>query len=195
MKRSEKILLTLFAVLFLIIIGGGGLAMGVRHYLAILEENEGLRDRVIEMNEAIAQGSEWQRKYDWLDKNVPGFSSRQEASSRLLETIQKEAEKLALTFADRQFLEAVRQIGQDGLPVEEQGGYYDQASVRVTLSKIKEQAFFSWVHALQTSGRLIGITRLQITPAGEGKTINVEAEVTQFYHEKAPAKLSKADTP
>lgn len=195
MKRSEKILLTLFAVLFLLIIGGGGLAMGVSHYLAILEENEGLRDRVTEMNEAISQGSEWQRKFDWLDKNVPGFSSRQEASSRLLETIQKEAEKLTLTFADRQFLEASRQVGQDGLPLEERGGYYDQASVRVTLSKAKEQAFFSWVHALQSSGQLIGITRLQITPAGEGKTINVEAEVTQFYLEKAPAKLSKADTP
>lgn len=195
MKRSEKILLTLFAVLFLLIIGGGGLAMAVRHYLAILEENEGLRDRVIEMNEAIAQGNEWQRKFDWLDKNVPGFASRQEASSHLLETIQKEAEKLNLTFADRQFLEPIRQVGQDGLPQEEEGGYYDQASVRVTLSKVKEQSVFSWMHALQSTGRFVGITRLQITPAGEGKTINVEAEVTQFYHEKAPAKLSKADTP
>lgn len=195
MKRSEKILLTLFAVLFLLIIGGGGLAMGIRHYFAILEENEGLRDRVIEMNEAIAQGSEWQRRFDWLDKNVPGFASRQEASSRLLETIQKEAEKLALAFADRQFLEPVRQLGQDGLPLEEDGGYYDQASVRVTLSKVKEQAVFTWMHALQSSGGFLGVTRLQITPAGEGKTINVEAEITQFYREKAPAKLSKADAP
>lgn len=192
MKRSEKILLTLFGVLFLVIIGGGAMAMSFKHYLAVREENEGLRDRIIEMNEAIAQGSEWQRRHDWLDKRVPGFSSRQEASTRLLETLQREADKLSLALAGKEFLEPVKTLGPDGLPVEEEGGYFDQASVKVTLTKVKEQPFFTWLHSMQTPDSFLGITRLLITPAGEGKTINVEAEITQFYREKAPAKISKA---
>jgi hypothetical protein len=36
MKRSEKILLTVFGVLFLVIIGGGAVAMGIKNYMAIL---------------------------------------------------------------------------------------------------------------------------------------------------------------
>jgi hypothetical protein len=195
MKRSEKILLSVFAVLFLVIIGGGAVAMGVKHYLSLLEENDGLRSRIIEMNDAISQGAEWQRRHDWLDQSVPSFTSRQEASSKLLETLQKEADKLALTFADRQFLEPVKTMGPDGLPLEEEGGYHDQAAVKVTLSKVKEQAAFAWMHALQTPVNFLGITRLQISPAGEGKTVNIEAEITQFYREKAPTKISKADTP
>jgi len=195
MKRSEKILLTVFGVLFLVIIGGGAVAMGIKHYMAILEENDGLRTRIIEMNEAIAQGSEWQRRHDWLDKQVPSFTSRQEASTRLLETIQKEADQLSLTLTDRQFLEPVKALGPDGLPLEEEGGYFDQASVKIILTKVKEQPLFQWMHKLQAPEGFLGITRLQITPAGEGKTVNVEAEITQFYREKASAKISKANTP
>ncbi len=193
MKRSEKILLSLFAVLFLIIIGGGALAMGVKHYLSVLEENDRLRTRILEMNDAIAQGSEWQKRHAWLEENVPGFSSRQEAASKLLEVVQREADKLALTFTDRQFLEPTKPMGVDGLPIEEEGGYYDQATVKVTLSKVREQAAFGWMHALQTPDHFLGITRLQITPAGEGKTVNIEAEITQFYRSKASSKLSKRD--
>lgn len=195
MKKSEKILLTIFAVMFLVIIGGGAMVMGVRHYLSIREECETLRDRIIEMNEAIAQGAEWQRRHDWLDKQVPGFSSRQEASAKLLEVIQREADKLSLAIAGKEFLEPVKTLGPDGLPIDEEGGYFDQASVKITLSKVKEQPFFTWLHSMQTPDSFLGITRLQITPAGEGKTINVEAEVTQFYREKASAKLSRASTP
>lgn len=193
MKRSEKILLTLFGVLFLVIVGGGAMVMGIKHYMAILEENDSLHDRIIEMNAAIAQGSEWQRRHDWLDKSVPSFTSRQEASTRLLETIQKEADHLSLSLCDRQFLEPVKTMGPDGLPIDEEGGYFDQASVKITLTKVKEQPLFQWMHKLQDPEGFLGITRLQISPAGEGKTVNVEAEITQFYREKGPAKFSKRD--
>ncbi|MES2595217.1 MAG: hypothetical protein V4662_07775 [Verrucomicrobiota bacterium] len=195
MKKSEKLLLGAFAVLFLVIIGGGAMAMGIKQYLAIREENETLRDRVIEMNEAIAQGAEWQRRHDWLEERVPGYTSRQEASAKLLEVIQREADKLSLTLVGKEFLEPVKTMGPDGLPLEEEGGYFDQAAVKITLTKVKEQPFFAWLHSMQTPDSFLGITRLQITPAGEGKTINVEAEITQFYREKASAKLSKAGTP
>ena len=60
---------------------------------------------------------------------------------------------------------------------------------------MKEQPLFEWMHKLQAPEGFLGITRLQITPAGEGKTVNVEAEITQFYREKGPAKFSKANAP
>ena len=191
MKKSEKILLTIFGVLFLVIVGGGAMAMGIKHYLGLLEESDGLRDRILEMNEAIAQGAEWQRRHDWLEQTVPGFSSRQDASARLIETIQKEAEKHGLAITS-EFLEPVKTLGPDGLPLEAEGGYFDQAAIKVMLTKVQEQPLFAWLHALQAPENFLGVTRLQITPGGEGKTITVEAEFTQFYREKTATKLSKA---
>ena len=42
----------------------------------------------VDLDANYSTGSEWQRRHDWLDKQVPSFTSRQEASTRLLETIQ-----------------------------------------------------------------------------------------------------------
>lgn len=194
MKRSERILLTIFGFVFLIIVGGGLLAFGIQSYNGIQTEADGLRKRIVEMKDAISQGSEWQRRSDWLDENVPSFTSRQEASTRLLEMIQKEADKSALTIGGKEFVEEVKQLAQDGLPVEEAGGYFDHASVKITLTNAKEQTLFAWMHALQQPGSFLGITRLQINPSGQGKAVNVEAEVTQYYREKTSSKITKAST-
>ena len=118
MKRSERILLTIFGFIFLIIVGGGLLAFGIQSYRGIQTEADGLRKRIVEMKDAISQGSEWQRRSEWLDANVPSFTSRQEASTRLLEMIQKEADKSALTIGGKEFVEEVKQLAQDGLPVD-----------------------------------------------------------------------------
>ncbi|MEN3943166.1 hypothetical protein WJU23_17845 [Prosthecobacter sp. SYSU 5D2] len=189
MKRSERILLGLFALLFLVIVGGGGLAFGLRHYQGITEETDRLRDRLVEMNMAITQGADWQRKSEWLDANAPAFASRQEASTRLLEVIQREAEKAGLTLAGREFMETQREMGPDGLPVEEASGFFDTATVRLTINLAKEKAFFTWMHAVQQPGSFLGVTRLLMNPSGKDKTINAEVEVTQFYRE-APVKIT-----
>jgi hypothetical protein len=192
MKRSEKILLTVFGFVFLIIVGGGLIAFGIQNYRAIQAESASLTQRISEMKAAIAEGSEWQRRSKWLDESVPSFTSRQEASTRLLDTLQKEADKNALTLAGKEFIEETKQLGQDGLPVEE-GGYFDQASVKITITGTQEQALFGWLHALQQPSAFLGVTRLQLTPSGQGKTVNVEVEITQFYREKAAAKITKSD--
>jgi hypothetical protein len=192
MKRSEKILLTVFGFVFLIIVGGGLIAFGIQNYRAIQAESASLTQRISEMKAAIAEGSEWQRRSKWLDESVPSFTSRQEASTRLLDTLQKEADKNALTLAGKEFIEETKQLGQDGLPVEE-GGYFDQASVKITITGTQEQALFGWLHALQQPSAFLGVTRLQLTPSGQGKTVNVEVEITQFYREKAAAKITKTE--
>lgn len=191
MKKSEKILLALFAALFLLIVGGGGVMLGVRKYQEITRENEHLRDRLASMNQAVVQGVDWQRKSDWIEEKVPAMGSRQEASSHLLETVQKEAAAVNLTLSGKEFVEQRRVVAEDGQPIE-QGGYFDQATVRVTVVEAQEQALYRWLHVMGQPERFIGVTRLQISPTGQGKTVNCEVELTQYYREKAAPKLTRA---
>ncbi len=191
MKKSEKVLLALFVVLFLLIAGGGGLMLGVNKWRSITHDNETLSNRLVEMNHAITQGADWQRKSDWIDENVPALGSRQEASSRLLETIQKEAVEAGVTLSSKEFLDQRRNIGVDG-QAEEAGGYFDQATVRVTLLEVGEEALYKWLHTITEPERFLGVTRLQMTPTGQGKLVNCEVELTQFYREKTAPKLTRA---
>ncbi len=193
MKKSEKVLLGVFAFLFLALVGGGGLTFAFKNYMAIREENESLRDRLADMNLAVSQGADWADKYGWLEESVPGFTSRQEASAKLLEAITGEAEKLGLSIGGKEFLEEARALGPDGLPLDENLGYFDQAAVKITLTGVPEKAFFAWLHALQQPKSFLGITRLQINPSGTNKTVNCEVEFTQFYREKTVTKVTKAN--
>lgn len=193
MKKSEKVLLGVFAFLFLAIVGGGGLMYAFNNYTAIREENAALRDRLGDMNLAISQGADWADKYGWLEERCPNFTSRQEASAKLLEAISGEAEKIGISIGGKEFIEAARVLGPDGLPLEESLGYFDKATVKITLAGVPEQAFFGWLHALQQPQSFLGITRMQINPSGSNKTINAEIEFTQFYREKSAPKVSKVN--
>ncbi|WP_395752042.1 hypothetical protein [Prosthecobacter sp.] len=193
MKKSEKVLLGVFAFLFLAIVGGGGLTYAFRNYMAIRNENDSLRDRLAEMNLAISQGAEWAAKHGWLEEHCPNFTSRQEASAKLLELIVGEADKIGLSIGGKEFIDAVRVLGPDGLPLEEDLGYFDKSAVKITLAGVPEKTFYAWLHALQKPQSFLGITRMQINPSGSNKTINAEVEFTQFYREKSTPKVSKAN--
>lgn len=193
MKKSEKVLLGVFAFLFLAIIGGGGLMYAFNNYMAIREENDSLRDRLGEMNLAVSQGADWADRYGWIEEHCPNFASRQEASAKLLEVIASQAEKIGLSIGGKEFIEAARVLGPDGLPLEENLGYFDKATVKITLAGVQEQALFTWLHTLQQPQSFIGITRMQINPSGTNKTINAEVEFTQFYREKSAPKVSKVN--
>jgi len=191
MKKSEKLLLMLFAVLLLIIVGGGGLTLAIRKYQEVARENEQLRQRLVDMNLAVTQGLEWQRKADWIDENVPSLGSKQEASTTLLETIQKHAAEAGVTLTGKEFVEQRPSLGEDGQP-EDSGGYFDQATVRVTLVQVTEPALYQWLHAISEPKQFLGVTRMQMTPTGQGKTVNCEVELTQYYREKTAPKLTRA---
>lgn len=195
MKQREKTLLIAFSLVFLVIVGGGLLTFGLRNYRELGSEIETLQNRLVEMNAAISQGEEWQRKSDWLEAHVPSFGSRQEASARLMETVTKEAESAGIKIASREFIEEIRQLGPDGLPMEDEGGsgFFDKASMKLTLTGVKEEPFFKWLHALQKPEGFMGVTRLQINPSSQGKTINVEVDITHYYRESQAPKLTKVN--
>ncbi|MFZ4595822.1 MAG: hypothetical protein ACOYOF_16300 [Verrucomicrobiaceae bacterium] len=78
MKRSEKLLLSVFAILFLAIVGGGLLTIGVQNYQGMQAENDRLKDRLSGMAATIAQSADWQRKSDWVDQPMPKFASHED---------------------------------------------------------------------------------------------------------------------
>lgn len=192
MKKSEKILLGLFALLFVVIIGGGLASYAWGQYQSAVEENEALHSRLAEMRRAVAEGAEWQRRSAWLDENVPQFPSRQAASSRLLETIQTEAAKTGLNLAGREFVEPVARTVAETEEAETPGGYFDQAAVKLNLVNVQERTLFTWLHALQRPESFLGVTRFQMNPGGQGKGVNAEIEITQFYRESPQAKTGRS---
>ncbi len=195
MKKSEKLLLVAFAILFSIIVGGGLLTFSLKSYRSITEGNEKLRNRLEEMTRNIAQGAEWQGRSDWAQNNVPSFGSLEEARSKLLDIIKAQAQTAAITISNKEFVESERtQVGPDGLTEEaEKAGYFDKASVKITLNEVQEQALFAWMFAIQEPKSFLGITRFQMAPTGKGKTVNCEIEITQFYREGHAAKLTNAN--
>ena len=194
MKKTEKVLLGVFAVLFfgVVLIGGG--AFAARHYLEVRDEIDLLRDRLASMNLAVAQGGEWAARSEWLEGNAPSFTSNKDASAKLLENVTRAAQVHALLIGSTEILEPSRSIGSDGLPLEdEEDSHFDKTAIKTILTGVQEAALFAWLHDLQKSESFLGITRLQINPSGTDKTINVEVEFTQFYHEKAEPKVTKTD--
>lgn len=195
MKKSEKVLLGVFAALFLGIALIGGGAFALRNYLDVRDEINVLRDRLGSMNLAISQGSEWAERNDWLDHNVPAFTSNKDASAKLLEKVSQAAVAQALTIGAIELLEPARRIGSDGPPLddEEEESHFEKAAIKTILTSVQEQALFAWLHDLQKPGSFLGVTRLQINPSGTDKTINAEIEFTQFYREKPVPKVTKAN--
>lgn len=185
MKRSEKILLSAFGLLFLVIVGGGVGKFAFARYMAVKEETARFKDSIATMSATIAQGSEWQKRSEWLEASVPKFASHEEASTVLLDQLQKEAATLGLKIATREMLG--QRIPQEGEPL----GAFDKAAVKLTFTETKEEDLFKWMHAVYGLKKFIGFTRMQIT-ANQGRTIGCEVEATQFYREAAPQKLSKA---
>ena len=104
MKKSEKVLLGIFAAIFIgvALIGGGAFAF--RTYFEVQDEVELLRDRLGSMNLAVSQGTEWAEKNTWLEESAPGFTSNKDASSKLLETVTSAAQKHYLTIGGTELL-------------------------------------------------------------------------------------------
>ncbi len=178
MKPREKTLLVVFLALFAVIAGGGLLTVSLKSYLSIKSDNETFRLRVASMKENIAQGAKWQQRNEWLHAHAPTRASREEASSKLLDIIQSEAQSAGLVLGNRELVKDTKTPEDEAAP-----HYFNQASVRLTINSVSEKQLFTWLHALQKPESFLGVTRLQITPMSDTKTVNCEAQITHFYIE------------
>ena len=65
-------------------------------------------------------------------------------------------------------------------------------TVKLSITSANEEKLFAWMHALQQPERFLGVTKLHLSLAPEGRTVNADIEVTQFYREQPGAKIVKA---
>lgn len=195
MKKSERVLLGVFAALFACIVLAGGGLFAVRQYLEVRDEVDLLRDRMGAMNLAISQGEVWAQRDAWMEAHAPRFSSNKDACARMLESVTKKASAHGLNIGATEFIE--RQMGDTGEDdaLAEEEAHFDKACVKITLTGVMEEPFFAWLHEVQAPASFLGVTRLQMNPSGTNKTVNVEVEFTQFYHEKVAPKVTKAGQP
>lgn len=185
MKPSEKILLSAFALLFLVIVGGGIGSYALNNYRQVTAETESLKTRLQKMSTTIAQGAEWKKRSEFVDAHVPKLGSWEQASSKLYKTAQDEASIAGLKISTNEMVP--RPMVKEG----ESLGYFDKASVKITFNDANEEALFKWMWKLYSLKSFIGVTRLAIAPNPQGKSVNAEVELTQFYRETTPTKLSK----
>jgi hypothetical protein len=193
MKSREKLLLVVFCVLFGVIIGGGVLVFSIRKYHEISSDNEDLRTRIESMETTIAHGEEWESKSAWVHDNVPVFGSREEASSKLIAAIQKAAQSAGVTISAKEFLDEEKLLGAESAEETAQARVFEKASIKITLTGVSEKSLYTWMHSLQEPKAFLGITRLQIEPATQGKAVNCEVDIAQFYRSGQPPKLTKAN--
>ena len=188
MKRSEKILLAIFGAVFLVVIGGGVVMYFAKAYNRIAGEKDRLETRLSEMATALSQSADWQKRSEWLEGNTPKFSSHEEASSKLFELAQKEADSSGLKIGAREMIPQRAPV--EGEPI----GYFDKATVKLSFADVQEEPFYKWLFTLTTAQpkAFVGVTRLMVSPSPAGKSINAEVELTQFYAQNAPAKLTQA---
>jgi hypothetical protein len=189
MKKSEKILLALFAALFLIIVGGGVVKWAWTSYDEVQSDTKILKGKLQEMAANLSQSDEWAKRYNWLEEQMPQFTSHEDASSKLFDAVQKQAQAAALTIGTREMLPPAQIIEGEAL------GNYDQASVKLTFTDVGEKELFAWMHGLtaEKPHKFIGITRMQLQPGGRQHTVTCEVDVTQFFISKEPSKVAKAN--
>jgi len=96
-------------------------------------------------------------------RTCPSFASHEEASSRLFQQVQAEAEKAGVKISTREMLP--RPTVQEG----DEMGYFDRASVKLSFAEVREEDLFEWMHALQNPKSFIGFTRMLITPSPQAK--------------------------
>jgi hypothetical protein len=189
MKKSEKILLGLFSLLFLVIIGGSVVKWAWSTYQEVQTDITRLSKKLSDMQSSLTQADQWQTRATWLDQRMPQFTSHEQASSTLFELVQKQATTSNLTITAREML-------PQRTPVEgEAQGNYDQASVKLTLTDVTEESLFQWMHSLTTAQPhpFIGITRMQLQPGGKQHTVACEIDITQFYlTQEEPSKVAQA---
>lgn len=188
MKKSEKLLLTVFSFMCLIIVGGGAIKHAYSNYRDICEENQSLADQIANMEHTISTGAEWAEKYGWIEEHIPVFATHQEASSKLLSVITARAEKRGISIGAKEFVDEAREMGPDGQPLDGKQGYFDCARVKITLTGAMEKVFFEWLEDIQQAKLFIGVTHILINPTGTNKTVNCEVEFTQFFREDTAAK-------
>ncbi|MCB1231830.1 MAG: hypothetical protein KDN19_16295 [Verrucomicrobiae bacterium] len=168
MKASERLLLSLFAVLLL---GGGALVMWDIYRDrrdALTEEHERLELEMVEIDALLEDRDFWLERAEWLDRNLPVFTSERDMSDVIYQDAQA-VDAVGVTTSGIQLLEA------------SEGAGYVQARVSLTAKGTVEDVF-GWLHELQQPDAFRSVKNIRVTPDPEDEElINCEFELVRWY--------------
>jgi hypothetical protein len=175
--------------MFLVIVGGGVVKWAWASYHEVSADTQRLRSKLQEMTANLSQSEEWAKRSKWLDEQMPKFTSHEDASSKLFETVQAKAQAVSLAISAREMLP------QPQLQEDESAGDYDEASVKLTFTDVGEKELFTWMHSLTADKphKFIGITRMQLQPGGKQHSVTCEVDVTQYFISSEPTKVARAN--
>ena len=102
--------------------------------------------------------------------------------------MQQHAQKAGLTLGGRELVDGTQSPDEAGA-----ARSFEHAEIKLTFASVPEEAFFKWLHTLTQPENLLGVTRLQLEPSADSKTINCEIQITHYYHLDLAPKLTKAN--
>ncbi|MCB1061341.1 MAG: hypothetical protein KDN20_00305 [Verrucomicrobiae bacterium] len=173
MKASEKLLLTLFAVLLL---GGGALVMWDLYRDkrdALSDERDLLTLEMVEIEALLEERDLWMERADWLEENQPPYASRDQIDNAIFEDAQA-VNADGVTTSAIQLLDAV------------ETPHYVEASVSLTATGTVEDVF-GWLHELQRPEEFRSIRRLEVGSDPEDDALIVcDLELSRWYANRKP---------
>jgi hypothetical protein len=178
LSQRESILLAVFAVLLLLLVGGGLVWAGGRSLAGLIRENAALAERAANLQRAVDDRAVWEARDAWLNEHTDTFRSREDASAALLSHIETQARDAGMELTGREILGG-GQEGTDAAEEDASSTYFQTATIRVRVQGEPEKVL-PWLHSLQQPERLIGVTAEVIDAEGE---FTAEIEVTKSYFE------------
>ncbi len=173
MKASERLLLSLFALLLL---GGGALVMWDLYRDrrdALTDEREMLELEMVEIDALLEDREFWLERAAWLEENVPAFTSDDQVSNAVYQDAQAVDAQGVIT-SGIQLL--------DTAEVAE----YVLARVSLTASGTVEDVF-GWLHELQQPESFRSVRNVRISPDPEDEELIIcEMELVRWYAKQNP---------
>ncbi len=153
----------------------------------LFSENQRLRERAAELQTLIDHHESWADRDAWLDEKVPHFTSRQEASSALLEAVEAladkdsgESEQAGVVFKSRQLTEPASESAGTA-DDDAANAYFDATSMKMQI-EAPEAILYQWIHRLHNPDSFRGVTALILERSTtDNGALRAEIELTQFY--------------
>ena len=170
MKKSEKILLSLFALTLLVIGGGIGFDQWRKTKASVIEEKWNLELQLAEIETLIEEADLWQNRSQWLQAHQPVYSTRDTIDNHIFQTVKHPVGNVS--------------IGNIKLIEGKQSDHWVQAGARVVATGTMPEVF-GWLHQLQSPKNFYVIENLKVIPDKKSlDVIQCEFELIRWYAPK-----------
>lgn len=138
------------------------------------QEGSELMTQLFEMKTLLSAKEVWNRRADWIGKEIPRFDTRISASQSLLNRLGHSLSDHGLALSNHKL--GIREEGNSLSPEELQK--FDRASIEITIEG-EERDIVEWIHKIQSEGNFTGVDSLSLELNDYG--LECRLEVSQWY--------------